>query len=1204
MIKCKHKILKKAFLLVLQFFALGVIAQSPSLINYQGVARLADGTPLDNKTISIKFDIHQVSATGSVVATETQTVQTNNLGLFITQIGKTTNLGTVSWQTNLMFLQVWLDTSATGSNFINLGTQQMVSAPYALHASSVPSSYTNNILTIGSSTYALSPTIAVTPNTSITVSGLGTVTSAGTNTFDINIPSPTFTGQGATTVNGTYPNYTVSSAVPTIAVSSTPAPAPSVSNSGSSYSINIPAPTFTNAGPATITGAYPNFTINSSAGTTYTNGTGISISSGSVINNTLPHITPTVAITTTAAAGASVTSSGNSFSINVPAPTFTNSGPATITGTYPNYTITSSAGVTYTNGAGISITSGSIINSSPNITPTVVVTTTAAPSASVTSSGSSFSVNVPAPTFTNSGPATITGTYPNYTITSSAGVTYTSGAGISITSGSIINSSPNITPTVVVTTTAAPSASVTSSGSSFSVNIPAPTFANTGPSTISGAYPNFTINSTAVPNTSITVTSTAAAGPSVGVVGTNSFNINIPPNTNAWSTTGNAGTSTLTNFIGTTDANDLNFKTNGVLAVVINTLGNMGIGSTTANAPLQFNNSITGRKVVLWEGANNDNQVYGLGITLNTLRYQVDASTAKHIFYSGINTTSSRELLRIEGDGRIGVNNAAPTATLDVAGTVKIADGSQGLGKVLTSDALGNATWQTAASGWGLTGNAGTSTLTNFIGTTDNAALMFKVNNQVSGAIDPILQNAYFGYSSGAANTTGNLNAGVGYQALSANNTGINNTAIGGRALSANTTGSGNTAVGSSALLQNLAGIFNTAMGLNASRGNTSGSDNTALGRDALYNNSTGSDNVAIGYQAGFSSTGSSNVFIGTTAGYSETSSNKLYISNTSSSVSPLVYGDFANGKLGINTTTLSAALTVDNQSVTTRDGIYLTNTRDQVGSGMPLWIDIVTSGQTFGTNTYGRMIRLNNINTSQFYDMGIGSTNNFFIANGNNYSPAAVNISTLGNVGINTAAPTASLHVVGTTRLVDGTQGAGKVLTSDASGNATWQTATAPSKVRSIDLMPGSFNSNNFAGSVVFSTVGGWAIPCIQYPDGNAASYAVITVVMPADWNGATISSCKLLYSSPSTSGNFKMSVYHAPISAGQTVSQGQSGFPYTLSPSTTSEYLMEASISLVGITSGTKILNFIVWRNGTDVGDTNTGVLNVYGVKIEYND
>jgi len=47
-------------------------------------------------------------------------------------------------------------------------------------------------------------------------------------------------------------------------------------------------------------------------------------------------------------------------------------------------------------------------------------------------------------------------------------------------------------------------------------------------------------------------------------------------------------------------------------------------------------------------------------------------------------------------------------------------------------------------------------------------------------------------------------------------------------------------------------------------------------------------------------------------------------------------------------------------------------------------------------------------------------------------------------NVGIGTSAPGAKLEVVGDVKIVDGNQGDGKVLTSNANGIASWQTATA----------------------------------------------------------------------------------------------------------------------------------------------------------------
>lgn len=44
--------------------------------------------------------------------------------------------------------------------------------------------------------------------------------------------------------------------------------------------------------------------------------------------------------------------------------------------------------------------------------------------------------------------------------------------------------------------------------------------------------------------------------------------------------------------------------------------------------------------------------------------------------------------------GRVGVGTNAPNAKLAVAGAVSIADGTQGDGKVLTSNAAGVASWQ------------------------------------------------------------------------------------------------------------------------------------------------------------------------------------------------------------------------------------------------------------------------------------------------------------------------------------------------------------------------------------------------------------------------------------------------------------------------------------------------------------------------------
>jgi uncharacterized protein (TIGR02145 family) len=89
---------------------------------------------LASTTINARFTIQNGSANGNVVWQELQTVSTNSLGLFSSQLGSSVPLGNVNWSNGAKFMKVELD---TGSGFFEIGTQQMLSVPYALHAGSV-----------------------------------------------------------------------------------------------------------------------------------------------------------------------------------------------------------------------------------------------------------------------------------------------------------------------------------------------------------------------------------------------------------------------------------------------------------------------------------------------------------------------------------------------------------------------------------------------------------------------------------------------------------------------------------------------------------------------------------------------------------------------------------------------------------------------------------------------------------------------------------------------------------------------------------------------------------------------------------------------------------------------------------------------------------------------------------------------------------
>ncbi|MBS1592683.1 MAG: fibronectin type III domain-containing protein [Bacteroidetes bacterium] len=121
-------------------------AQSPQGISYQAVARDAQGSPLISTQIAIRFTIHDVSPTGNIVFQEIHHQTTNAFGLFNTVIGGSgsgslAQLANVSWGTGAKYLQVEVDVTG-GTNYTDMGTQQLMSVPYALFAGNAGSSAT------------------------------------------------------------------------------------------------------------------------------------------------------------------------------------------------------------------------------------------------------------------------------------------------------------------------------------------------------------------------------------------------------------------------------------------------------------------------------------------------------------------------------------------------------------------------------------------------------------------------------------------------------------------------------------------------------------------------------------------------------------------------------------------------------------------------------------------------------------------------------------------------------------------------------------------------------------------------------------------------------------------------------------------------------------------------------------------------------
>lgn len=171
---------------------------------------------------------------------------------------------------------------------------------------------------------------------------------------------------------------------------------------------------------------------------------------------------------------------------------------------------------------------------------------------------------------------------------------------------------------------------------------------------------------------------------------------------------------------------------------------------------------------------------------------------------------------------------------------------------------------------WSLTGNSVSST--NFIGTTNAQALLFKANGIQVGQLQyGSSANVSFGVSAGNGWNTLCCNVAIGYYALSAN-TSSNNTAIGNSSLASNTSGQQNTSVGSYNLYAITTGAYNTSVGAYTLNSATTGSENVAIGQGTLRSITTASYNAAYGNAALNQNTASNNNAFGYRALYNNTS--------------------------------------------------------------------------------------------------------------------------------------------------------------------------------------------------------------------------------------------------------------------------------------------------------------------------------------------
>lgn len=197
----------------------------------------------------------------------------------------------------------------------------------------------------------------------------------------------------------------------------------------------------------------------------------------------------------------------------------------------------------------------------------------------------------------------------------------------------------------------------------------------------------------------------------------------VLPSPADWLINGNANIG-VTNFLGTTNANDLIFRTNNIEVARFTSASRFGIGTPAPNVSalvemasttggLLIPRMTTAQRTAIATPANGL-LVYDL--TINCLFFYNAALAAWQSLCAPPLPPGSND-----------VSGTYPTLTVVGLQTTPVAAVTPTNGQILQFN--GTSWTPTNGTFWNLLGNAGTTPATNFLGTTDNVALVFRTNN-------------------------------------------------------------------------------------------------------------------------------------------------------------------------------------------------------------------------------------------------------------------------------------------------------------------------------------------------------------------------------------------------------------------------------------------------------------------------------------------
>ncbi len=136
---------KRGFILVFAVFtAFSLWAQPPQAFNYQAVVRNSSGEIIANQLVGVRINIRNITVAGTIIYQESHSQSTNAFGLLNLKVGSgTPSIGifsTIDWRNNAKFIEVLVDVTG-GTNYVTMGSTELLSVPYAQFSKNSSDSY-------------------------------------------------------------------------------------------------------------------------------------------------------------------------------------------------------------------------------------------------------------------------------------------------------------------------------------------------------------------------------------------------------------------------------------------------------------------------------------------------------------------------------------------------------------------------------------------------------------------------------------------------------------------------------------------------------------------------------------------------------------------------------------------------------------------------------------------------------------------------------------------------------------------------------------------------------------------------------------------------------------------------------------------------------------------------------------------------------